>query len=64
MAIRAGCARALAYFARLLCLTVNSKVFVAPIIVSQYYDKFLEQEKFLKRIFNYPKKKSFLYNYI
>ena len=46
--MHAGCASALVYLARLLCLTVNSNVFVAPIIVSQYYDKFLKQQIFLK----------------
>jgi len=44
--IRAGCASALVYLASLLSLTVNSNVFVAPIIVSQYYDKYLKQQTF------------------
>ena len=46
--MHAGCASAFAYLEMLLCLTVNSKVFVATIILSQYYDKFLDQQIFLK----------------
>ncbi len=60
MAIRAGCASALAYLASLLSLTVNSIDFDAPIIISQYYDKYLEHQCFfLKELFYLNELKGF-----